>query len=50
MEELQFSDGPPMIAIIIGLAFLVFMIAAMWKIFTKAGQPGWACIIPIYNY
>jgi hypothetical protein len=25
------------------------MIAAWWKIFTKAGQPGWACIIPIYN-
>jgi hypothetical protein len=25
------------------------MIAACWKIFTKAGQPGWAAIIPIYN-
>ncbi len=24
-------------------------IVAMWKIFTKAGQPGWAAIIPIYN-
>jgi len=22
---------------------------SMWKIFTKAGQPGWAAIIPIYN-
>jgi hypothetical protein len=21
----------------------------MWKVFTKAGQPGWAAIIPIYN-
>ena len=21
----------------------------MWKIFTKAGKPGWAAIIPIYN-
>jgi hypothetical protein len=31
------------------LAFTVLMIAACWKIFTKAGQPGWACIIPIYN-
>jgi hypothetical protein len=31
------------------LAFLVFMIASMWKVFTKAGKPGWACIIPIYN-
>jgi hypothetical protein len=25
------------------------MIASLWKIFTKAGKPGWACIIPIYN-
>lgn len=36
-------------AIIISLAFAVFMIAAMWKIFTKAGKPGWAILIPIYN-
>jgi len=26
------------------------MIAACWKIFSKAGQPGWAAIIPIYNW
>lgn len=31
------------------LAILVFFIVVMWKIFTKAGQPGWAAIIPIYN-
>ena len=24
-------------------------IIAMWKIFTKAGEPGWAAIIPFYN-
>ena len=27
----------------------VVLIAAMWKIFEKAGEPGWAAIIPIYN-
>jgi hypothetical protein len=31
------------------LVILVVMIAAFWKIFTKAGKPGWAAIIPIYN-
>jgi uncharacterized membrane protein YhaH (DUF805 family) len=31
------------------LAFTILIIVACWKIFTKAGQPGWACIIPIYN-
>jgi len=35
--------------IIIWLAIVVFILAAQWKIYTKAGQPGWACIIPIYN-
>jgi len=25
------------------------MIASQWKVFAKAGQPGWACLIPIYN-
>lgn len=34
---------------IIYLAIMVLMIASMWKVFTKAGQPGWASIIPIYN-
>ena len=31
------------------LAVMILMIAACWKIYTKAGQPGWACLIPIYN-
>jgi hypothetical protein len=34
---------------IVYLAIIILMIAAMWKIFTKAGKPGWAAIIPIYN-
>ena len=37
------------IAIILYLALIVLMIFSMWKIYTKAGKPGWACIIPIYN-
>ena len=27
----------------------VLLIASMWTVFTKAGKPGWAAIIPIYN-
>jgi hypothetical protein len=34
---------------IVWLVVLVLMIVSMWKIFSKAGQPGWAAIIPIYN-
>jgi hypothetical protein len=31
------------------LAIMILIIAGCWKVFTKAGQPGWASIIPIYN-
>ena len=31
------------------IALVVVQIAAWWKLFEKAGQPGWAAIIPIYN-
>lgn len=34
---------------IIWLAVMVFYLATMWKIYTKASQPGWAAIVPIYN-
>ncbi len=50
------SDGSGAIAAIIGLfmtlvwlVVMVAMIAGMWKTFAKAGEPGWAAIIPIYN-
>ena len=31
------------------IVLIVIVIAGMWKVFTKAGKPGWAAIIPIYN-
>lgn len=34
---------------LIYIAILVVVIAGAWKVFTKAGQPGWACLIPFYN-
>ena len=34
---------------LVWLAVVLLMIAALWKIFVKAGEPGWAAIIPIYN-
>ncbi|OQP62689.1 hypothetical protein A3860_27135 [Niastella vici] len=37
------------IAILFYLAFLGFYIYVGWKVFEKAGQPGWASIIPIYG-
>jgi hypothetical protein len=34
---------------LIPLLVVVLLIVAMWKVFAKAGQPGWAAIVPIYN-
>ncbi len=34
---------------LIMLALTVVVIAGMWKTFSKAGKPGWACMVPIYN-
>ena len=35
--------------ILIYLAIFVFYCAAGWKIFAKAGEPGWGVFVPIYN-
>jgi len=32
-----------------GIIFIV-VVVGLWKLFTKADEPGWAAIIPIYNY
>jgi hypothetical protein len=34
---------------VVWLAIVVLMVASMWKLFVKAGKPGWAAIVPIYN-
>lgn len=41
--------GSMLLVSIVGLAFLVLFIVSLWKVFTKAGKPGWAALIPIYN-
>jgi hypothetical protein len=35
--------------LLVELAIIVAVIAGFWKVFVKAGKPGWAAIIPIYN-
>jgi Family of unknown function (DUF5684) len=43
------GKAPSPVSTIVGLIIALLLIVAMWKVFTKAGQPGWASIIPIYN-
>ncbi len=35
--------------IVVMVALIVFEFVCMWKIFEKAGEPGWKCLIPIYG-
>ncbi|HSX34398.1 MAG TPA: DUF5684 domain-containing protein [Candidatus Saccharimonadales bacterium] len=36
-------------ALLLGVAFVVLIFASMWRVFTKAGKPGWASLVPLYN-
>jgi uncharacterized protein DUF5684 len=35
--------------LLVWLVLIVLFIAGGWKTFEKAGKPGWACLVPIYN-
>lgn len=37
------------LSLLIPIASVVLIVASLWKVYTKAGEPGWACIVPIYN-
>lgn len=43
------AAGIGMGILLVYLAIGVLMIISMWKIFAKAGKPGWASLVPIYN-
>jgi hypothetical protein len=43
------NSSSGLILTVVYLAVLVLMIAAQWVVFSKAGKPGWAAIIPFYN-
>lgn len=43
------AAGFSMTFMLIALVFIVVVVVAIWKVFVKAGKPGWAAIIPIYN-
>jgi magnesium-transporting ATPase (P-type) len=50
-------DASSGIMAMFGVGFIIFILVivffcalCMWKIFEKAGHPGWSAIVPIYNY
>jgi hypothetical protein len=56
LAQQQGGGGGDVVAGIVGIVFflvwlglIVAFFAGFRKVFTKAGQPGWAAIVPIYN-
>ncbi|OMP80538.1 DUF5684 domain-containing protein [[Flexibacter] sp. ATCC 35208] len=57
METTYDGGGISSIFAIFGIGYFIFMLALSvfsiivhWKVFEKAGQPGWAIFVPIYNF
>ena len=46
----QAAGAGSVVLTIIWLVVMLFLyVIPMWKIYSKAGKPGWAILIPIYN-
>lgn len=41
--------GCSFVCITLALLPAVLIIASLWRVFEKAGQPGWAALVPFYN-
>ena len=48
-EQLAGAGAAATVFMVVYLAVILLIVASMWKVFTKAGEPGWAAIVPIYN-
>ena len=45
----EVSNEVGAVVVVIYLAVIIASVAGMWKVFAKAGKPGWGAIVPIYN-
>ena len=43
------AGGFALFMMVIWFAVILLVVAGGWKVFTKAGQPGWGFLVPIYN-
>ena len=55
MESTLYNEGAVLIDQIAGgvlvfyCLFSVFALIGLWKVYVKAGKPGWACLVPFYS-
>jgi uncharacterized protein DUF5684 len=49
VQQSATGDAGNPVVLLVYLIVIVVGITGLWKTFVKAGKPGWASIIPIYN-
>lgn len=49
MQALLANSAVGCMIMLVYIGIIVLVIAGFWKTFVKAGKPGWAAIVPIYN-
>jgi hypothetical protein len=49
LNQISFADIASLIVIQMALAAVIILAAGTWRVYEKAGEPGWASLIPIYN-
>ncbi len=45
----QAAAGGALFAFLLFFAFIFLFVAGMWKVYAKAGAPGWGALVPVYN-
>ncbi|MCI0573855.1 MAG: DUF5684 domain-containing protein [Myxococcaceae bacterium] len=45
----QPNPAAMLVVSIIYLGIIALYIVAAWRVYAKAGQPGWAALVPVYN-
>ena len=48
LQEQTYEEPGPLFWVLY-FAFVIAVVAAFWRVFTKAGEPGWAVLVPFYN-
>lgn len=48
-SDAAFFTGAMLFFLVLVLALIVPTLIGLWKVFVKAGKPGWAAIVPFYN-
>jgi ABC-type sulfate transport system permease subunit len=44
-----YENGIGIVGWLFYIAVIAFLLVTMWKVYEKAGKPGWANLIPFYN-